>query len=115
MEFCRLNLEHLLSVGQGEIARSVFAFLTEYESRWFFLASKTCRIAANRCKWADPVISHANVAEMGIESIIWHFDRYGIGVITLHYVADNRITLEMCDAAMRRYNNTIKVALRGVA
>ena len=110
-----MNLEHLLSVGQGEIARSVFAFLTEYESRWFFLASKTCRIAANRCKWADPVISHANVAEMDIESIIWHFERYGIGVITLHYVADNRITLEMCDAAMPRYNNTIKVALRGVA
>ena len=37
---------------------------------------------------------------MNIESIIWHFERYDVGVIALHYVAEERITLEMCKASI---------------
>ena len=96
------DFERVLSAGQGEIAQSVFEFLTEYESRWCFVASNECSRIVKCCKWNDPDPSYEDVTKMEIECIIWHFERYDIGVIALHYVAEERITLEMCQASIQQ-------------
>ena len=109
------KFEYVLSLGKGEIAQSVFEFVTEYESRWCFVASKACSRAVKCCKWmVDPRLTDMDVMKMDIECINWHFQRYDIGVLALHYVPDDRITLEMCDVAIRQDSRNARWLPKGM-